>query len=211
MTVSVKIRHNGTGTTPESDMRLRALALTLVTLSALAAAPKARPRVRFTTSLGSFTLELEPEAAPKTVANFLGYVKSGQYKGTTFHRVIAKFMIQGGGMTQAGLEKPTKAPVENEAKAAFEHGLKNTRGTVAMARTSAPHSATAQFFVNVVDNGFLDYPGQDGYGYCVFGKVVDGMDTVDKIRDVPTGRGDKPLNDVVITGAALEGRKAARK
>jgi len=188
-------------------MRLRALALTLATLSTFAAVPKASPRVKFTTNLGSFTLELAPEAAPRTVANFLSYVKAGHYKGTTFHRVIAKFMIQGGGMTQAGMEKPTKAPVENEAKLAFEHGLKNVRGTVAMARTSAPHSATAQFFVNVVDNGFLDYPGQDGYGYCVFGKVVDGMDTVDKIRDVPTARGDKPLADVVITGAAVETRK----
>jgi len=192
-------------------MRLRALALTLVTLSALAAAPRAKPRVKVNTTLGSFTLELEPEAAPKTVANFLGYVKAGQYQGTTFHRVIAKFMIQGGGMTASGMEKPTRPPVENEAKVAFEHGLKNVRGTVAMARTGAPHSATAQFFVNVVDNGFLDYPGQDGYGYCVFGTVVDGMDTVDKIRAVPTGRGDKPVTDVVITGAAVEGRKAAVK
>jgi cyclophilin family peptidyl-prolyl cis-trans isomerase len=191
-------------------MRLRALALTLVTLS-LAAAPQAKPRVKFTTTLGAFTLELEPEAAPKTVANFLDYVKSGQYKGTTFHRVIAKFMIQGGGMTPNGMEKPTKPPVENEAKAAFGKGLKNQRGTVAMARTSAPHSATAQFFVNTVDNAFLDYPGQDGYGYCVFGKVVDGMDTVDKIRDVPTGRGDKPVTDVLITGAVLETRKGKQK
>ena len=182
-------------------MRLLALALTLATLVAQAAAPN--PKVKFTTNLGDFTLELEPAAAPKTVANFLAYVKAGHYKGTTFHRVISKFMIQGGGMLPNGMEKTTKAPVENEAKHASEAGLKNLRGTVAMARTSAPHSATAQFFVNVVDNPFLDFPGQDGFGYCVFGKVVDGMDTVDKIRDVQTGRGDKPVADITITGATL--------
>ena len=191
-------------------MRLRALALTLVSLAAIAGAPK--PKVKFTTSLGAFTLELDPEAAPKTVANFLGYVHSGQYVGTTFHRVIAKFMIQGGGITAEGAEKPTNAPVENEAKLAHDKGLTNVRGSVAMARTAAPHSATAQFFVNVVDNGFLDYPGQDGYGYCVFGKVVEGMDTVDKIRMVPTGRGDKPMAPVTITAAVVEAEKApARK
>jgi peptidyl-prolyl cis-trans isomerase A (cyclophilin A) len=190
-------------------MRLRALALTLVSLAAMAAGPK--PKVKFTTDQGAFTLELDPEAAPKTVANFLGYVRSGQYKGTTFHRVIAKFMIQGGGMTANGAEKPTKAPVENEAKLASEKGLKNVRGSVAMARTAAPHSATAQFFVNVVDNAFLDYPGRDGYGYCVFGQVVDGMDTVDKIRAVPTGAGDKPLTPVLITDAVVEGEKAPAK
>ena len=190
-------------------MRLRTALLALLVLPVLAAGPK--PKVKFTTNLGSFTLELDPEAAPRTVANFLGYVKSGQYPGTTFHRVISKFMIQGGGMTANGAEKATKAPVVNEAKEAFAKGLKNVRGTVAMARTSEPHSATAQFFVNVVDNGFLDYPGQDGFGYCVFGQVVDGMDTVDKIRAVPTGRGDKPLADVLITGAVLEGGKAPGK
>jgi peptidyl-prolyl cis-trans isomerase A (cyclophilin A) len=190
-------------------MRLRALALTLVSLAAMAAGPK--PKVKFTTDQGAFTLELDPEAAPKTVANFLGYVRSGQYKGTTFHRVIAKFMIQGGGMTANGAEKPTKAPVENEAKLAAEKGLKNVRGSVAMARTAAPHSATAQFFVNVVDNAFLDYPGRDGYGYCVFGQVVDGMDTVDKIRAVPTGPGDKPMTPVLITNAVVEGEKAPAK
>ena len=190
-------------------MRLRAALLALLVLPVLAAGPK--PKVKITTNLGSFTLELDPEAAPKTVANFLGYVKSGQYPGTTFHRVIPNFMIQGGGMTANGGEKPTQPPVVNEAKESFGKGLKNVRGTVAMARTSMPHSATAQFFVNVVDSSFLDYPGQDGYGYCVFGKVVEGMDTVDKIRAVPTGRGDKPLADVLITGAVLEGGKAPAK
>ena len=190
-------------------MRLRALALTLVSLAAMAAGPK--PKVQFTTDQGAFTLELDPEAAPKTVENFLGYVRSGQYKGTTFHRVISKFMIQGGGMTANGMEKATRPPVKNEAKQAFEKGLKNVRGTVAMARTADPHSASAQFFVNVVDNPFLNFPGQDGFGYCVFGQVVEGMDTVDKIRAVPTGPGDRPLTPVTITGAVVEGEKAPAK
>jgi peptidyl-prolyl cis-trans isomerase A (cyclophilin A)/peptidyl-prolyl cis-trans isomerase B (cyclophilin B) len=184
-------------------MRLRAIALAFATLAACAA-PK--PQVTFSTSLGSFTVELNPDAAPKTVANFLGYVKSGQYKGTTFHRVIASFMIQGGGMTADGNEKATRAPIQNEAKEAAAKGLKNLRGSIAMARTSAPHSATAQFFVNVKDNAFLDYPGQDGWGYCVFGQVVKGMDTVDKIRDVKTGPGDMPVTPVVITDAKVVGQ-----
>jgi peptidyl-prolyl cis-trans isomerase B (cyclophilin B) len=182
-------------------MRLRTLALAAFSL-ALAAAP---PRVKFTTTQGDFILELDPDAAPKTVANFLGYVKSGHYKGTTFHRVISSFMIQGGGMTPGGVEKPTKAPIQNEAKEAQAKGWRNVRGTVAMARTSLPHSATSQFFVNVVDNPFLDYPSRDGWGYCVFGKVVEGMETVDKIKDVKTMPGDRPVKDVVITGAALVG------
>ena len=190
-------------------MRLRAVAFAFATLVACAAAPK--PQVSFTTSLGSFTVELNPDAAPKTAANFLAYVKSGHYKGTTFHRVISKFMIQGGGMTENGMEKATKAPVTNEARIAQEKGWRNVRGTVAMARTSAPHSATAQFFINTVDNGFLDYPGQDGFGYCVFGKVVEGMDTVDKIKDVKTLPGDRPVQPVVISNAVLVGAKPAAK
>ena len=181
-------------------MRLRAFAFAFATLAVCAAA---KPQVAFTTSLGSFTVELNPDAAPKTVANFLGYVKSGQYKGTVFHRVIASFMIQGGGMTADGTEKATLAPIQNEAKVAAAKGLKNIRGSIAMARTSAPHSATAQVFVNVKDNGFLDYPGQDGWGYCVFGQVVKGLDTVDKIKDVKTGSGDVPVTAVVITAAKL--------
>ena len=184
-------------------MRLRAFAFAFAALAACAA-PK--PQVAFTTSLGSFTVELNPDAAPRTVANFLGYVKSGQYKGTTFHRVIASFMIQGGGMTADGAEKATQAPIPNEAKEAAAKGLKNLRGSLAMARTSAPHSATAQFFVNVKDNAFLDYPGQDGWGYCVFGQVVKGMDTVDKIKDVKTGPGDRPVTPVVITDAKVVGQ-----
>ena len=182
-------------------MRFRALTFAFATLAACAAAPK--PQVAFSTNLGSFTVELNPEAAHRTVANFLGYVKSGQYKGTTFHRVIANFMIQGGGMTADGTEKATLAPIQNEAKEAAAKGMKNVRGSIAMARTSAPHSATAQFFVNVKDNTFLDYPGQDGWGYCVFGQVVKGMDTVDKIRDVKTGSGDMPVTPVVISDVRL--------
>jgi cyclophilin family peptidyl-prolyl cis-trans isomerase len=182
-------------------MPFRAFALAFATLSILSAAPK--PRVKFTTSLGSFTVELEPEAAPKTVANFLAYVRSGHYKGTTFHRVIAKFMIQGGGMTADGREKPTQQPIANEARQALEKGVRNTRGAIAMARTMEPHSATAQFFVNTVDNAFLDFPGQDGWGYCAFGHVVDGLATVDKIRDVKTLPGDRPLQPVTIESAAV--------
>jgi len=182
-------------------MRLRAVAFAFATLAACAAAPK--PQVAFTTSLGSFTVELNPDAAPKTAANFLAYVKSGHYKGTTFHRVIANFMIQGGGMAADGSEKRTQAPIPNEAREAAAKGLKNVRGSIAMARTSDPHSATAQFFVNVKDNAFLDYPGQDGWGYCVFGQVVKGMDTVDKIRGVQTGPGDMPATPVVITDAKV--------
>jgi cyclophilin family peptidyl-prolyl cis-trans isomerase len=190
-------------------MRFRACLLAVTALAALSAAPK--PLVTFTTSLGSFTVELDPEAAPRTTANFLDYVEAGQYKGTTFHRVISRFMIQGGGMTADGQEKATKAPIPNEAPAASAKGLKNVRGSIAMARTSAPHSATAQFFVNVVDNAFLDYPGQDGWGYCVFGKVVKGMDTVDKIKDVPTYPGDRPQTPVVITDAKVVGGTKATK
>jgi cyclophilin family peptidyl-prolyl cis-trans isomerase len=194
-------------------MRFRFLtfALALTALTAFAT-ETAKPRVKFTTSLGSFTVELEPEAAPKTVANFLGYVRAGHYKGTTFHRVIANFMIQGGGMTTKGEEKAAKSSVVNEAKLASEKGLKNVRGSLAMARTMEPHSARAQFFVNVVDNAFLDYPGRDGWGYCVFGKVVEGMETVDAIKDVKTRKpGDVPLETVTITAAVVEGDKAPAK
>jgi cyclophilin family peptidyl-prolyl cis-trans isomerase len=186
-------------------MGLRAIAIAIAACAALSAA--AKPQVDFTTSLGAFTVELEPEAAPATVANFLDYVRSGQYQGTTFHRVIANFMIQGGGMTADGTEKSTRPPIRNEAQAAQAKGLRNVRGSIAMARTGNPHSATAQFFVNVVDNAPLDYPSPDGWGYCVFGKVVKGMDTVDKIRDVKTGPGDAPLQPVLITGAKVVAAK----
>jgi cyclophilin family peptidyl-prolyl cis-trans isomerase len=189
-------------------MRIRTLAFAFAALAALAAP---HPKVKFTTNLGSFTLELDPDAAPKTVANFLDYVNRGHYKGTTFHRIIPGFMVQGGGMTESGAEKPTQPPVTNEAKLAQDKGWRNVRGTVAMARTPNPHSATSQFFVNVVDNAFLDFPGQDGWGYCAFGKVVEGMDTVDKLAAVPTGPGNRPTQAVTITAAVQEGAPAPAK
>ncbi len=155
--------------------------------------------VKMHTNLGAITIELDAEKAPKTVANFLEYVKSGFYEGTIFHRVIDNFMIQGGGFDKDYQQKPTRATIQNEAK----NGLKNVKYSIAMARTSQPHSASAQFFINVKDNSFLDYPGQDGWGYAVFGKVVEGMDVVDKIKAVKTGRGgmfptDVPQEMVII-------------
>jgi peptidyl-prolyl cis-trans isomerase B (cyclophilin B) len=161
--------------------------------------------IKLTTNLGAITLELDAAKAPKTVANFLDYVKSGHYDGTIFHRVIDGFMIQGGGFLPGMRQKPTNAPIENEAA----NGLKNLRGTIAMARTQDPHSATAQFFINVADNDFLDFraPTGNGWGYCVFGRVVEGMDVVDKIKSVRTGsRGfhqDVPLEDIVIEKAEI--------
>ncbi len=150
---------------------------------------------------GVVTLELDAEKAPKTVANFLAYVNKGHYDGTIFHRVIDGFMIQGGGFAPGMKQKPTDAPVENEAK----NGLKNDRHTIAMARTAAPHSASAQFFINVSDNASLNYPAHDGWGYAVFGKVVSGGDVVDRIKGVRTGNrmghGDVPVQDVVIEKA----------
>jgi len=159
--------------------------------------------VILTTNYGAIKLELEAEKAPKTVANFLAYVQSGHYNGTIFHRVIDGFMVQGGGFEPGMKQKPTNDPIENEAK----NGLKNEPYTVAMARTSAPHSASAQFFINVKNNSFLDYPGQDGWGYCVFAKVVEGTDVVDKIRSVKTTRtgmfADVPVENVVIEKAEV--------
>jgi cyclophilin family peptidyl-prolyl cis-trans isomerase len=160
-------------------------------------------QVLLKTNMGDIVLELYPDKAPKTVANFLQYVKSGHYKGTIFHRVIDNFMIQGGGFDQNMKEKPTKAPIENEAN----NGLKNEAYSVAMARTQDPHSATAQFFINVKDNAFLDYPSRDGWGYAVFGKVTKGTDVVDKIKKVETGNNgmhqNVPLKPVVIESASV--------
>ncbi|MES9968801.1 MAG: peptidylprolyl isomerase [Candidatus Thiodiazotropha sp.] len=150
------------------------------------------------TSMGEIGLSLNREKAPKTVANFEQYVRDGFYDGTIFHRVIKEFMIQGGGFTETMDKKQTREPVENEAK----NGLKNRRGTIAMARTSAPHSATAQFFINHRDNKFLDYPGQDGWGYAVFGEVTKGMEIVDAIAEQPVGVSavmrDVPKTPIVI-------------
>ena len=154
------------------------------------------------TNFGKIKIELDEKKAPKTVKNFLEYVNAGFYNGTIFHRVINNFMIQGGGFDQSMRQKKTNAPIENEAK----NGLSNKTYSIAMARTMDPHSATAQFYINVADNDFLDYPGQDGWGYCVFGKVTEGMDVVDKIKEVrtiyhPRGHQDVPLESVIIESA----------
>jgi peptidyl-prolyl cis-trans isomerase A (cyclophilin A) len=168
-----------------------------------AAAQGTAPRVALETSEGRIVIELAPKEAPKTVDNFLAYVKAGHYDGTVFHRVIPTFMVQGGGFGPDMSERSTRPPIPLESK----NGLKNARGTVAMARRSDPNSATAQFFINVVDNPRLDYPSFDGNGYAVFGKVVEGMDVVDKIKDVPTGnRGQHqnvPLTPVTIKSARV--------
>lgn len=182
--------------------------LFLATLS-LAAAPK--PRVKLTTSLGVIVIELEPEAAPRTVENFLKYVRKGQYRGTIFHRVIRNFMIQGGGYVDYLGKKRTEAPIPNEADHSLAAGLRNRRGTVAMARTGDPDSATAEFFINVVNNPSLDFKSKkDGntWGYCVFGKVVKGMDVVDHIRNVRTSHArsdfpNLPVRPVLIHDAEV--------
>ncbi len=159
--------------------------------------------IKLTTNHGEILIELEPDKAPETCANFERYVRDGHYDGTLFHRVIDGFMIQGGGFDRDFNQKPTRPPIVNEAN----NGLKNRIGTIAMARTPHPHSATAQFFINVADNDFLDYPGQDGWGYCVFGRVVGGMETVEAIKQVPTGRRgvhqDVPITEVIIEKAEI--------
>ena len=155
------------------------------------------------TTMGDLVLELNPEKAPKTVENFLAYVKSGHYNGTIFHRVIDGFMIQGGGFDKDMKQKTPRDTIENEGN----NGLKNERYTLAMARTGDPHSASAQFFINVNNNDFLNYPGRDGWGYCVFGKVVQGMDVVDQIRLVPTENhgmySNVPAKPVIIKSASI--------
>ena len=160
-------------------------------------------QLKIATSMGDIGIEVYPDKAPKTVANFLEYVKAKHYEGSIFHRVIGSFMIQGGGYDVRFKEKTMRAPVEHEGRAALTAGLKNQVGTLAMARTSEPHSATAQFFINVVDNTFLDYKNAANPGYAVFGKVVQGMDVVDTIVAQPTGIlngfADVPLTDVVIS------------
>jgi peptidyl-prolyl cis-trans isomerase A (cyclophilin A) len=191
-------------------MKLIRLLQPLVVLSAAAASGgglAADPQVELKTSAGTIRVELYPAKAPKSVENFLQYVKDGHYDGTIFHRVIPGFMVQGGGMTKDMAQKKTRAPVPIESK----NGLKNELGTLAMARTSDPNSATSQFFINVNNNGFLDYPGQDGHGYTVFGKVVGGMDVVNKIVAVPTGNAgghqNVPRTPVLIESASVVGAK----
>ena len=184
-----------------------ALLITLLPVPALAQSPQ----VELKTSQGVVTLELYPDRAPKTVENFLQYVREGFYNGTVFHRVIPNFMIQGGGFTPDMAQKPTRGPIINEAA----NGLRNNTGWVAMARTSDPHSASAQFFINVKDNDFLNHPGQSGWGYAVFGRVVGGMDIVNRIAAVPTAnRGphaNVPVTPVVIESARVLPAKPAVK
>ena len=151
------------------------------------------------TGYGVITLELDAEKAPKSAENFLAYVNKGHYNNTIFHRVIPGFMVQGGGFEPGMAQKPSDAPIQNEAN----NGLKNANYTVAMARTGDPHSATAQFFINVKNNDSLNAPNPDGHGYAVFGKVISGADVVDKIKAVPTGRGDVPTTPIVITSATV--------
>ncbi|HLP29915.1 MAG TPA: peptidylprolyl isomerase [Geothrix sp.] len=188
---------------------MRPLIAVLLSFAALGLGAAPKPKVKLTTSMGVIVMELEPEAAPKTVENFLKYVKKGQYNGTIFHRVIADFMIQGGGYVDYLGKKRTDAAIPNEADRALAAGLKNRRGTVAMARTPDPHSAAAEFFINVVNNPALDFKGKANdktWGYCVFGKVVQGMDVVDRIKAVKTSnkRSDflnLPVKPVIITEA----------
>lgn len=183
---------------------IRAIFATLTVLVALSAAA-ANPQVEMRTSMGTVVIELYPDKAPLTVDNFLQYAKDRHYDGTVFHRVIPGFMIQGGGYGRDFSEKPTRKPVRNEAA----NGLRNDTGTVAMARTSEPHSATAQFFINVADNEFLNFrfPTQEGYGYCVFGRVVKGMDVVGRIVKVPTGPGPAGHRDVPVKPVVIESVK----
>ena len=176
------------------------------------ATPAAPPRVALDTTMGRIVIELYPDKAPKTVKNFLDYVKAGQFNGTIFHRVIPGFMIQGGGFTPALVEKPTRAPIPNEA----DNGLLNQRGTIAMARTSDPNSASAQFFINVADNASLNFRSKtiDGWGYAVFGKVVEGMEVADKIVSVPTTtKGmyeNVPVQPIVVQKATVVSAAAAK-
>jgi cyclophilin family peptidyl-prolyl cis-trans isomerase len=180
---------------------LLTLALGLAMTNATAAEPV---KVLMETSAGNITLELDAEKAPKSVANFVQYVKDKHYDGLVFHRVIKNFMVQGGGYDESYAQRKTRAPIENEAK----NGLSNARGSIAMARTGDPHSATAQFFINHVDNARLDYPSFDGWGYAVFGKVIEGMEVVDKIAESPTGSTppfgrDVPTTPIIIKQATV--------
>ncbi len=183
---------------------LAALIASATFISGAALAQTAAPKVRLNTSMGDIVLELYPDKSPKTVENFLQYVSDKHYDGTIFHRVMDGFMIQGGGFTSDMQQKATRAPIVLEA----QNGLKNDRGTIAMARTANPNSATAQFFINVVNNAMLNAPNPDGHGYAVFGKVIQGMDTVDKIKGAATGNKgmhqNVPQQTITIIKATLE-------
>ena len=192
--------------------QLITIAIAAVGISAGIPAHAANPQVDLDTTAGRIRIELDPAAAPKTVENFLAYVKAKHYDGTQFHRVIPGFMIQGGGFTADFKQKPTRPPIANEAEQSSKAGLSNVPGTIAMARTGDPNSATAQFFINVNDNKSLNFrePTPQGYGYVVFGKVVQGMDVVNKIATAPTGSGgpfprDVPAERVIIKSATVVG------
>lgn len=176
--------------------------------SAPDAAPQSAnvPKVDLRTNMGDIVLELYPDKAPKTVENFLKYVKDGHYNGTIFHRVIDGFMIQGGGYDKKLQERPVRAPIQNEAK----NGLKNASYTIAMARTGEPHSATSQFFINVADNEALDYPSRDGWGYCVFGKVISGTEVVDKIKQVKTSEQGMMFQNLPDKAVIVESAKLVK-
>lgn len=178
---------------------MKRLIVSLLLFAWAAVAGAANPVVEMRTNQGTIVLELFADKAPKSVANFLEYVKSGHYNGTVFHRVIDGFMAQGGGFDSAMNEKPTRAPIENEAR----NGLRNEAGTIGMARTADPHSASSQFYINLVDNRFLDYPSRDGWGYAVFGKVKQGFDVVQKIGRVKTGV-SKGMADVPQQAVTIE-------
>ena len=192
--------------------RLITIAVAAVGISIGIQAHAANPQVDLDTTAGKIRIELDPAAAPKTVENFLAYVKAKHYDGTQFHRVIPGFMIQGGGFSTDFKQKPTRPPIANEAEQSSKAGLTNVPGTIAMARTGDPNSATAQFFINVNDNKSLNFrePTPQGYGYVVFGKVIQGMDVVNKIAAVPTGSGgpfarDVPVERVIIKSATVVG------
>jgi peptidyl-prolyl cis-trans isomerase B (cyclophilin B) len=195
-------------------MKLNSLFVLCAAAMVPAGALAADPQVDIRTSAGTIRIELFPAKAPKTVENFLQYVKDGHYNGTIFHRVIDGFMVQGGGFDKAYHQKSTRAPVVNEAQSGVKGGLKNEVGTLAMARTADPNSATAQFFINVADNAFLNWgdPRSDGHGYAVFARVIDGMDVVTKIAKLPTGSGgpfqrDVPRTPVLIESMTVVGAK----
>lgn len=186
-----------------SQARRAFMALSLLGAMVLCAHAQAATSVQFQTSVGDFVIELNAEKAPKTVENFLQYVNDKHYEGTIFHRVMDGFMVQGGGFTAAMTQKPTRGPIPLEAA----NGLRNDRGTIAMARTGNPNSATSQFFINVVDNAGLNAPQPDGFGYAVFGKLISGMETIDKIRVLPTGNKagmqNVPLTPVTINSVRI--------
>lgn len=192
-------------------LQLAAAGFAALTLLSPAVQAQDKPRVEMKTSQGSMVIELDPAAAPKTVANFLEYVKSHQYDGLIFHRVIKGFMIQGGGHAADMSEKATRAPIQNEAEMALKAGLKNDRGTIAMARKGDPHSATAQFFINHGNNDMLNFPSRDGWGYVAFGRVVSGLDVLDKIAELPTSpkgmHQNVPQTTVTIEKVTLLGKK----